>query len=99
MPLPLQRLHQPVGAPAIDLAPFVGADADALKALNTRVQGYIDKEQIESTPTFVINGKKLEGEQPLAALDAAIAADPKAAKAYIRKTSMLDALERAEAIA
>jgi len=28
-----------------------------------------------------------------------IAADPKAAKAYIRKTSMLDALERAEAIA
>ena len=29
----------------------------------------------------------------------AIAADPKAAKAYIRKTSMLDALERAEAIA
>jgi protein-disulfide isomerase len=49
-------------------------DEAALQALNTRVQGYIEKENIEVTPTFVINGKKLEGNQALTALDAAIAA-------------------------
>jgi 3-(3-hydroxy-phenyl)propionate hydroxylase len=50
------------------------------------------------------NKKEIEERDPVARQKTqdelrAIAADPKAAKAYIRKTSMLDALERAEAIA
>jgi 3-(3-hydroxy-phenyl)propionate hydroxylase len=50
------------------------------------------------------NKKEIEERDPVARKTTqdelrAIAADPKAAKAYIRKTSMLDALERAEAIA
>jgi protein-disulfide isomerase len=49
-------------------------DTAALKALNDRVQRYIDKDGIDSTPTFVINGKKLVGEQTEASLDKAIAA-------------------------
>jgi protein-disulfide isomerase len=50
------------------------SDEAALKALNTRVQKYIDDDKIDSTPTFLINGTKLEGEQTLSQLDAAIAA-------------------------
>jgi protein-disulfide isomerase len=49
------------------------SDDAALKALNDRVQRYIDKDGIDSTPTFVINGKKLVGEQTEATLDKAIA--------------------------
>ncbi|HZC16971.1 MAG TPA: DsbA family protein [Caulobacteraceae bacterium] len=49
-------------------------DNAALTALNNRIQTYIDKDGIDSTPTFVINGKKLVGEQTMASLDAAIAA-------------------------
>ena len=50
------------------------------------------------------NKKEIEERDPVARKTTqdelrAIAADPKAAKAYIRKTSMLDALDRAEAIA
>jgi 3-(3-hydroxy-phenyl)propionate hydroxylase len=50
------------------------------------------------------NKKEIEERDPVARKKTqdelrAIAADPKSAKAYIRKTSMLDALERAEAIA
>ena len=50
------------------------------------------------------NKKEIEERDPVARKQTqdelrAIAADPKAAKAYIRKTSMLDALERAETIA
>jgi protein-disulfide isomerase len=48
-------------------------DNAALTALNNRVQSYIDKDGIDSTPTFVINGKKLVGEQTEASLDKAIA--------------------------
>ncbi len=45
----------------------------ALKALNDRVQGYADKDKIEATPTFVINGKKWkEGEVTMADLDGAL---------------------------
>ena len=48
-------------------------DQEAMKALYERIEGYANNEGIAATPTFVINGQKLEGEQPLAALDAAIA--------------------------
>jgi len=45
-------------------------------ALNARVQRYVKEDGINSTPTFVINGKKLDLNTPatLASLDAAIAA-------------------------
>ena len=35
------------------------SDQDAAKALNARVQRYATQEGVDSTPTFVINGKKL----------------------------------------
>ena len=50
------------------------SDDKALAALRNRVQTFAAKDKIEATPTFVVAGKKLEGEQPMAALDAAIAA-------------------------
>lgn len=49
------------------------SDDGANRALNARVQGYVDHDKIESTPTFVINDRRLVGEQTLEALDAAIA--------------------------
>jgi protein-disulfide isomerase len=45
----------------------------ALKALNDRVQTYMDKDGIDSTPTFVINGKKWKsGEVSMVELDGAL---------------------------
>jgi protein-disulfide isomerase len=52
------------------------SDDTAIKALNDRVNKYIAA-GIESTPTFVVNGKQLVGEQSLATMDAAIAAAQK----------------------
>ena len=43
-------------------------------ALNARVQRYMSRDGVNSTPTFLINGVKLEGEQTLAQIDTAIAA-------------------------
>jgi protein-disulfide isomerase len=43
-------------------------------ALSARVQRYEKEDGINMTPTFVINGKKLDGGATLANLDAAIAA-------------------------
>jgi protein-disulfide isomerase len=50
-------------------------DDAALKALNDRVQKAIS-DGIDSTPTFIVNGKKMDGAATLANLDAAIAAAP-----------------------
>ena len=50
-------------------------DDAALKALNDRVQKAIS-DGIDSTPTFVVNGKKLDVAPTLVNLDAAIAAAP-----------------------
>jgi protein-disulfide isomerase len=50
------------------------SDEKALLALNKRVENNAKEGGVDSTPTFVINGKKLEaGFQPLTAIDAAIA--------------------------
>lgn len=38
-------------------------DEGALKALNDRVQGAINKEKISGTPTFLFNGRKFDGEK------------------------------------
>ena len=53
-------------------------DEKALQALNKRVEVAV-KAGVQSTPSFVINGKMYEGAQPLAQLDAAIAEAKKAA--------------------
>jgi len=52
-------------------------DEKALNALNARVDKASKSDGIEATPTFVINGTKIEGEQTLAKLDEAIAAAEK----------------------
>jgi protein-disulfide isomerase len=44
------------------------------EALNARVDHYTKVDGINTTPTFVINGKKMEADATLANLDAAIAA-------------------------
>lgn len=51
------------------------SDEAAIKALEDRVQRHAAKDGIDSTPTFVVNGKKLDpGYRSLEELDAAIAA-------------------------
>ncbi len=52
----------------------------ALKALNDRSDAAHAKYSIESTPTFIINGKSYVGFQEMAAMDSAIAAAQAGAK-------------------
>ena len=47
-------------------------DQAAIDALNARVQGYEKTDGIDSTPTFDVNGKRLQGEQTLAEISAAV---------------------------
>jgi protein-disulfide isomerase len=49
------------------------SDKAAIDALNARVQGYINNDKISGTPTFFVDGERLEGVQTLVQLDAAIA--------------------------
>lgn len=49
-------------------------DEKAITALNDRVAKNAKKDEVTGTPTFVVNGTKLDGEQTLKALDDAIAA-------------------------
>jgi protein-disulfide isomerase len=48
-------------------------DKVAIDALNARVKSYIDNDKITGTPTFFVDGQRLEGVQTLPQLDAAIA--------------------------
>lgn len=48
------------------------ADKGAIAALQKRVTSYINKNKIQSTPTFVVNGRTLEGDATLESLSAAI---------------------------
>ena len=67
----LLRIAQSLGMTEPQFNACVG-DQNALKALNDRVVK-ASKDGVNSTPTFIINGQKLEGEQSLAELDKAIA--------------------------
>ena len=68
----LLRIGQSAGMTEAQFNACVSDDA-ALKALNDRVTKY-EQAGIHSTPTFVVNGESLTGEQTLASMDAAIAA-------------------------
>ena len=56
------------------------SDDKAIKALNDRVDNYAKRDHIAGTPTFIVNGKVLDGEQSLASLSKAIAAAQATAK-------------------
>jgi protein-disulfide isomerase len=71
----LLRIAQSLGMTEPQFNACVG-DQNALKALNARVE-QAGKDGINSTPTFIINGQKLEGERTMAELDKAIAAAQK----------------------
>lgn len=49
------------------------SDKAAIDALNARVKSYIDNDKVTGTPTFFIDGERMEGVQTLDKLDAAIA--------------------------
>ena len=56
-------------------------DETALAALQARWDRYVKDDHVDSTPTFVVNGKMLEpGEKTMAQLDAAVAAAETAPK-------------------
>lgn len=69
----LLRIAQSTGMTEKQFNECIG-DEKALNALNARVEKAAKADGIEATPTFVINGTKIEGEQTLAKLDEAIAA-------------------------
>ena len=48
-------------------------DKAAAQALSDRVQRHLKVDKVEATPTFVINGRRVEGEMTLPELDAAVA--------------------------
>lgn len=53
-------------------------DDKAIQDFNSRIEGYAKTDKITSTPTFMINGKKVkEGEMSLAEFDAFVAAAKK----------------------
>ena len=71
----LWRIGQSLGMTEAQFNTCIG-DQTALKALNGRVEKAI-KDGVDSTPTFIINGNKMVGEQTMAELDKAIAAADK----------------------
>jgi protein-disulfide isomerase len=68
----LQRIAESAGISDAKFESCINDEA-GLKALNDRVQTYIKRDNISGTPTFIINGKTLDGEQTMASLDKAIA--------------------------
>ena len=65
----LSRIAQQVGMSDDQLTKCL-TDAKAITALNDRVIKFAKQDNVEATPTFMINGKKYEGEKTLAELDA-----------------------------
>jgi protein-disulfide isomerase len=56
------------------------SDDKSIRALNDRVETYAKRDHINGTPTFIINGKTLDGEQSMATLTTAVNAAQAAAK-------------------
>ena len=65
----LSRIAQQVGMNDDQLTKCL-TDSKAITALNDRVIKFAKQDNVEATPTFMINGKKYEGEKTLAELDA-----------------------------
>jgi protein-disulfide isomerase len=61
------------------------SDQNTLSALNTRVDRYVSRDGVNSTPTFLINGTRLGGEQTVESLSAAIDAALPAANHHHRR--------------
>ena len=56
------------------------SDDKSIRALNDRVETYSKRDHITGTPTFIINGKTLDGEQSMATLTSAVNAAQASAK-------------------
>ncbi|HEX8234178.1 MAG TPA: DsbA family protein [Caulobacteraceae bacterium] len=69
---PLVRIAQNMGMNEQQMEACV-RNEDSLKALNARVERAAQRDKIEATPTFVINGEKHPGVLTLEQLDAMIA--------------------------
>ena len=67
----LSRIAQEVGMNDDQLNKCL-TDAKSINALNDRVLKFAKQDNIEATPTFIVNGKKYEGDKSLAELDAII---------------------------
>ncbi len=67
----LSRIAQEVGLNDDQLNKCL-TDSKAISALNDRVIKFAKQDDIQATPTFLINGKKYEGDKTLAELDAII---------------------------
>jgi len=77
-------LGAPAGAVLQEIAKQVGMsdaafqacidDQKGLDAVNARSQRHADQDKVDSTPTFFVNGRRLDGEQTLAQLAQAIRA-------------------------
>lgn len=70
---PLIRIAKQAGLSQAQFTACISEPASQL-ALQARADGYVDRDHITATPTFVIGDTRLEGNQTLAALDGAIAA-------------------------
>ena len=75
----LVKVAQSAGIPETQFDACTSND-DALKAFNDRVDAAAKKYNIDSTPTFIVNGKATTGYQDMAAMDKAIADAQAAAK-------------------
>ncbi len=64
----LLRIAQQAGLNESQFTACVSDDA-ALKALNARAEKYAKLDDVDATPTFIVNGKKLVGDQSLAEFD------------------------------
>ena len=65
----LSRIAQQVGLSDDQLNKCL-TDTKAINALNDRVLKYSKQDNIEATPTFIVNGKKYEGDKTMAEMDA-----------------------------
>ena len=68
---PKKPLNSSCNGPDLPLSTM--RDTAAEKALAARADRHLHADKITSTPTFVINGRRVEGEMTLPELDAAIA--------------------------
>src|SRR5262249_44644054 len=75
----LMKVGESLGMTDQQITACIGDDA-ALTALNKRINDSATAAHIESTPTFVINGKAYTGYLDMAGLDKAIAQAEAAAK-------------------